>query len=308
MIAETTLSPSHLIYPVFVMEGSGKKEPLSLLPGQFRYSLDQLEIEVKNWMNLGLRHFALFPAIANEKKNRFGTESLNENGLLATTIKKLKDQFPGIGLIGDVALDPYSSDGHDGLVENGEILNDASVELLAQMAVAQARWGVDWVGPSDMMDGRVAAIRQALDQEGFSQTSILAYTAKFASSFYGPFRQALASAPKAGDKKTYQMDFRNSREALREARLDVEEGADMIMVKPGLPYLDIIKSLKDNFDIPIAAYNVSGEYAMIKFAAEKGALDETAAMMECLTAFRRAGADAILTYFAPQAAELLASL
>jgi porphobilinogen synthase len=296
LVAETHLQVEHLIYPLFVVDGQDSEIPLRLLPGQSRLSLDRLLLKMPEWMDLGLRHFALFPAIDDSLKDSRAQEALNENGLLPRILKTL---------ISDVALDPYSSDGHDGIVRDGKILNDESVEVLAQMALAHARWGADWVAPSDMMDGRVGAIRRALDQSGFSETSILSYAAKYASSFYGPFREALNSAPKHGDKKTYQMDYRNSREALREARLDMEEGADMLMVKPGLPYLDVVRLLKDNFEIPIAAYQVSGEYAMLKFAALQGAIDEDAAILETLTAFRRAGSDAILTYFAPQAARLL---
>jgi len=305
LIAETSLTPQQLIYPVFLCEGKAQEQALKTLPGQCRYSVDVLSKKISHWKEFGLSHFALFPQIDESKKDPQGKEALNENGLLAQALKQLKDQHPEISFIADVALDPYSSDGHDGVVKNGQILNDESVELLAKMAVKQAAWGADWVAPSDMMDGRIGAIRQALDQEGFTETAILAYTAKYASSFYGPFREALASAPKAGDKKTYQMDPRNAQEALREARLDMAEGADMIMVKPGLAYLDIIYRLKQISEVPVAAYNVSGEYAMIQFAAQAGALDGDQAMMEMLMGFRRAGADTILTYFAPMAAKLL---
>jgi len=310
LLAETCLTSSHLIYPVFVCEGKSVEEPIKTLPGQSRWSVDLLSKQISEWKKLGLKHYALFPKIEDKLKDPYGKESQNENGLLARTIKTLKDAHPDIVLYGDVALDPYSSDGHDGIVrknKNGiiEILNDESVELLAKMALKQAEWGADWVAPSDMMDGRIGAIRTLLDQHGYTDTGILAYSAKYASSFYGPFREALDSAPKAGDKKTYQMDPRNHREALREVKLDVNEGADMVMVKPGLPYLDILADIKASVDVPVAVYNVSGEYAMIKFAAQAGALDEQAAMMECLISFRRAGADAILTYFAPAAAKLL---
>jgi len=305
LVAETSLRAEHLIYPVFVHAGKGQETALKSLPGQSRWSPDMLTEKIGQWKNLGLRHFALFPAIEDRLKDPLGKESLNDNGLMAETLKRLKDAHPDVVLIADVALDPYSSDGHDGVVRHGQILNDESVELLAEMAVAQARWGADWVAPSDMMDGRVAAIRGALDDKGFVDTSILAYSAKYASAFYGPFREALASAPKSGDKKTYQMDPRNSKEALREVLLDIEEGADMVMVKPGLPYLDIVAKIKAHSSVPVAAYNVSGEYAMIKFAGLAGALNEEAAMMEMLLGFRRAGADAILTYFAVDAAKLL---
>ncbi len=305
LVAEAYLNPAHLVYPVFISEGENQITPITTLPGQDRVSVDVLCKRLHEWIDLGLKHFALFPQIAENLKDPKGREALNENGLLARAIKQIKDTHPEINLITDVALDPFSSDGHDGIVENGRILNDESVEALCAMAVCQARWGADSVAPSDMMDGRVGAIRKALDQESFTGTSIIAYSAKYASSFYGPFREALNSAPKSGDKKTYQMDFRNSREALLEVRLDIEEGADMVMVKPGLSYLDVIAKIKANFEIPVAAYNVSGEYAMVKAAASLGALKEDQAVLEILMSFRRAGADAIFTYHAPHAARLL---
>lgn len=305
LVAETHLAVEHLIYPVFICEGQGLVSPIKTMPGQDRLSVDALCDRLPEWKSLGLRHLALFPQIEENLKDPRGREALNENGLLPRAIKTLKDRHPEINIITDVALDPFSSDGHDGVVEDGKILNDVSVEILAQMAVKQAQWGADWVAPSDMMDGRVAAIRAALDESGFTETSILAYTAKYASSFYGPFREALNSAPKSGDKKTYQMDPRNSKEALLELSLDIAEGADMVMVKPGLAYLDIVTKIKAHSSVPVAAYNVSGEYAMIKAAAALGALNEDLAIIETLTAFRRAGADAIFTYFAPQAARLL---
>lgn len=305
LVAETSLQTSQLIYPVFICAGTDVESPIKTLPGQSRLSPDLLSKKIKIWSNLGIKHYALFPQIAENKKDPYGKESLNNSGLLAETIKRLKNDHADISIITDVALDPYSSDGHDGLVKDGQILNDESLQILSEMAVKQAEWGADWVAPSDMMDGRVAAIRAALDHHHFTNTNILAYTAKYASCFYGPFREALMSAPKFGDKKTYQMDPRNSIEALREASLDIAEGADMIMVKPGLAYLDIIHKLKNMSHLPVAAYNVSGEYAMIKAAASIGALDENKAIMETMIAFRRAGADVILTYFAPQVAELL---
>jgi porphobilinogen synthase len=305
LVAETFLSPAHLVYPVFITAGKNVTEPIRTLPGQDRTSVDILCRRISEWKNLGLKHYALFPQIAESLKDPHGREALNENGLLAQAIRQIKDAHPDIQLITDVAMDPFSSDGHDGLVENGKILNDASVEVLCEMATRQAKWGADSVAPSDMMDGRVGAIREALDAQGYNETGIIAYSAKYASSFYGPFREALNSAPKSGDKKTYQMDFRNSREALLEVELDIEQGADMVMVKPGLSYLDIISAIKQNFTTPVAAYNVSGEYAMVKAAAQLGALNEDAAILEILTSFRRAGADAIFTYHAPQAAELL---
>jgi porphobilinogen synthase len=307
MIAETSFSADNLIYPVFLCEGQDQKIAIKSMPGQFRLSADNLLKEIAECQALGIQSFALFPAISDSLKNSAGDESFNPNGLLPTTVKKIKDKFPGACIITDVALDPYSSDGHDGIVRDGQILNDETIEVLVKMALTQARAGADMVAPSDMMDGRVGEIRRALDAEGFENTGILAYSAKYASSFYGPFRDALDSAPKFGDKKTYQMDPRNSREALLEAGLDVNEGADMIMVKPALAYLDIIQLLKQNFTVPVAAYNVSGEYAMIKAAAANGWLDGEKAMMESLMAIRRAGADVILTYFAKEAAHLLAT-
>ncbi len=305
LVAETSIDINCLIYPVFICDGQNSSTPILTLPGQSRMTVDLLCKKITEWKALGLKHFALFPQIAGHLKNPYGKEALNPKGLLPRAIRTIKDMHPEINLITDVALDPYSSDGHDGVVENNRILNDASVEILSEMAVLQAQWGADWVAPSDMMDGRVGAIRSSLDEAGLTDTSILAYSAKYASSFYGPFREALDSAPKLGDKKTYQMDFRNSREALLEVNLDIAEGADMVMVKPALAYLDVIAKIKQHSTVPVAAYNVSGEYAMIKAAASIGALNEEQAVLEILTAFRRAGADAILTYFAPQAAELL---
>lgn len=306
MIAETAFTADNLIYPLFLCEGHDQKIAIKSMPDQFRLSADNLLKEIAVCQTLGVHSFALFPAINDSLKNSMADESFNPNGLLPTTVKKIKDKFPDSCIITDVALDPYSSDGHDGIVRNGQILNDETIEVLVKMSLAQARAGADMVAPSDMMDGRVGEIRKALDREGFEQTGILAYSAKYASSFYGPFRDALDSAPKFGDKKTYQMDPRNSREALLEAGLDVQEGADMIMVKPALAYLDIIQLLKQNFTTPVAAYNVSGEYAMIKAAAQNGWLDGEKAMMESLLSIRRAGADVILTYFAKEAAQVLA--
>lgn len=298
LIAETQLKPQQLVLPLFLVEGSGVQSEIVTMPGVFRNSLDNLLYEIDTAQKLGVNSFALFPAISESLKNSTGTESLNEKGLLPKAVREIKSRFPNSLIITDVALDPYSSDGHDGVVRDGEVVNDESVELLAKMAVVQAQAGADMVAPSDMMDGRVGAIRTALDIAGFSNTGILAYSAKYASSFYGPFRDALDSAPKFGDKKTYQMDFRNVSEALREVQLDIDEGADMVMVKPALSYLDVIRRVKDYSDVPVAAYNVSGEYAMIKAAAKAGMLDETKAMVETLYSIRRAGADIILTYFA----------
>jgi porphobilinogen synthase len=305
MIAETALSADQLIFPLFLCEGKEQKIAIKSMPGQFRLSADNLLKEIAECQALGIHSFALFPAVSDSLKTSQAEESFNSKGLLPSTVKMIKDKFPDSCIITDVALDPYSSDGHDGLVKDGKILNDETIEILVKMAIAQARAGADMVAPSDMMDGRIGEIRKALDSEGFTDTGILAYSAKYASSFYGPFRDALDSAPKFGDKKTYQMDPRNSREALLEAELDVQEGADIIMVKPALAYLDVIQLLKQNFSTPIAAYNVSGEYAMIKAAAQYGWLDGEKAMMESLVAIRRAGADVILTYFAKEAALVL---
>lgn len=303
LVEETQLKLQNLIYPLFLCEGKNQKIPIKTLPGLYRYSNDLLIKEIQHCQKLGLNHFALFPAISNSLKNSMATEATNPNGLLPTTLKKIKDKCPHSFIITDVALDPFSSDGHDGLVENGRILNDATVDILCQMSLLQAQCGADMVAPSDMMDGRVGAIRQCLDENGFIDTSIMAYTAKYASAFYGPFREALDSAPKFGDKKTYQMNYKNRREALLEARLDINEGADIVMVKPALSYLDIISDLKSNVDVPVAAYNVSGEYAMVKFAAQAGACDELKMTQEILYSIRRAGADIILTYHAKDIAE-----
>jgi len=305
MIAETALRTDQLIFPLFLCEGKDQKTAIKSMPGQFRFSADNLLKEIAECQALGIYSFALFPAVSDSLKTSLAEESFNPKGLLPSTVKMIKDKFPDSCIITDVALDPYSSDGHDGIVKNGKILNDETIEVLVKMSLAQARAGADMVAPSDMMDGRIGEIRKALDSEGFTDTGILAYSAKYASSFYGPFRDALDSAPKFGDKKTYQMDPRNSREALLEAELDVQEGADIIMVKPALAYLDVIQLLKQNFSTPIAAYNVSGEYAMIKAAAQNGWLDGEKAMMESLMAIRRAGADVILTYFAKEAARIL---
>jgi porphobilinogen synthase len=275
------------------------------MPGCFRLNLDDLCREASELQQLGVPAIALFPALDDSIKTPIASESTNPNGLLQRTLKRLKSEVPELLLITDVAMDPYSSDGHDGYVKDGEILNDITLKILGDMAVAQAEAGSDVVAPSDMMDGRVGYLRQRLDDAGFQHVSILAYSAKYASAFYGPFRDALDSAPRGGDKKTYQMDPANLNEALREVELDVQEGADIVMVKPGLPYLDVVKTLKDHFDLPIAAYHVSGEYAMVKAAAEKGWIDEKAVALESLLGFKRAGADMILTYYAKDAARWL---
>ncbi len=302
MVAENHLLLSDLIFPMFVVPGENQKIAITSMPGIYRYSLDLLLAEIGECVNLGLSAFALFPALPDSIKDKFATESTNEQGLYLEAIRRIKACYPDIVLMTDVAMDPYSSDGHDGYVEHGEIINDKTLPILAAMAVAQAKAGADILGPSDMMDGRIGYIREALDDAGFTNTSIMAYTAKYASAFYGPFRDALDSAPKFGDKKTYQMNFANSKEALIEADLDVAEGADILMVKPGLPYLDIVKLLADNFQQPIAAYNVSGEYAMVKAAAANGWIDNDKAMIESLVGLKRAGAKIILTYFAKELA------
>lgn len=306
MVRETTLKPADFIYPLFVIEGQKKSEPINSMPGVSRLSLDLLVEEVKKAYDLGVPAVALFAAIDDSLKDEVATESTNPQGLMQRATRAIKEKVPGVAVITDVAMDPFSSEGHDGYVKDGKILNDPTLEILARMAVSQAEAGADMVAPSDMMDGRVGVIRQALDEAGYEETGILAYSAKYASSFYGPFREALDSAPRHGDKKTYQMDFANSREAIREVLLDIEEGADMVMVKPGMPYLDVIAKVREISTVPVAAYQVSGEYAMIQAAAANGWMDGEALMLETLTAIKRAGADMILTYFARRAAERLA--
>lgn len=303
MVQETQVINSDLIFPLFLVEGKNTSSEVKSMPGIHRFSSDLMLKEIEACMNLGIHSFALFPNISEGLKDKYATESYNPEGLYLKAIREIKKYFPESCIMTDVAMDPYSSDGHDGIVENGEILNDETLEILGRMAVAQAQAGADIVGPSDMMDGRVGYIRKELDKEGFTKVSIMAYSAKYASAFYGPFRDALDSAPKFGDKKTYQMNPANQREAIIEAQLDFGEGADFLMVKPALPYLDVIKTLSDNFDLPIAAYNVSGEYAMIKAAAQNGWLDGDKAMFESLTAIKRAGAKIILTYFAKEFAQ-----
>jgi porphobilinogen synthase len=304
LVQETTVSVSDLIFPMFVLDGSGIRSEIKSMPGIYRFSTDTLLEELKEVTDLGIKSVCLFPNYSEDKKDRYATESHNPNTLYLNVLRAVKDKFPDLALMTDVAMDPYSSDGHDGLVENGQILNDETLEILAKMTVAQARAGADIIGPSDMMDGRVGYLREALDDEGFTNVSIMSYSAKYASAFYGPFRDALDSAPRFGDKKTYQMNPANVREALIEAELDVAEGADFLMVKPALAYLDVIKTLDQAFDLPIAAYNVSGEYAMIKAAAQNGWLDGTKAMLETLLSIRRAGAKVILTYFAKEFAQV----
>ncbi len=298
LVRETRLAAADFVMPLFVIEGDRKRQAVISMPGIEKLSIDLLVKEAKEVYQLGIPAVALFPNLGNALKDKTASESTNSKGLMQRCIQALKQTVPELLVITDVAMDPYSSDGHDGVVKKGKIHNDETLPILAAMAVSQAKAGADIVAPSDMMDGRVGYIREALDNEGFLDVGILAYTAKYCSAFYGPFRDALGSAPRSGDKKSYQMDPANVREAIREARLDVEEGADMIMVKPAHTYLDVIKVLKAVVDVPVAAYHVSGEYAMIKAAAEKGWLDEERAVEEVLTAIKRAGADIIFSYFA----------
>jgi porphobilinogen synthase len=307
MVRETTLSVNDLIYPMFVTEGEGQKVEIASMPDCYRYSLDLLLKEIQQVYDLGINAIALFPVIPEELKDNIGAESYNPNGLVQRTVKAIKQAVPDIIIMTDVALDPFTTHGHDGLIdEQGNILNDPTVEVLVKMAVSQAVAGASFVAPSDMMDGRVGAIRQALDAAGYIDVGILAYSAKYASAYYGPFRDALDSAPKFGDKKTYQMDPANAREAIKEIELDIAEGADMVMVKPALAYLDIIHQVRQATHLPVAAYNVSGEYAMIKAAARMGWIDEKKIILETLTSMKRAGADLILTYFAKEVALMLA--
>ena len=305
MVQESRLGLENLIFPVFLKDGANIKEEIPSLPNIYRWSIDLLLKEIEGCMELGIRIYDIFPAVEDHLKDQTATMSYDPSNFYLKAIQKIKETFPELVLMSDVALDPYSSDGHDGLLRNGKIVNDDTLPILAKMAVAQAQAGIDIIGPSDMMDGRVGVIRSALDDAGYTDTSIMSYTAKYASAFYGPFRDALNSAPKSGDKKTYQMNTANKSEALIEAQLDVEEGADMIMVKPALCYLDVIHVLKENFATPVTAYNVSGEYAMVHAAAQKGWVDYNAAMNEMLLSIRRAGADGILTYFAKDFAQSL---
>jgi porphobilinogen synthase len=298
MVQENFLSVEHLIYPMFLTDGSGVKEEISSLPRNYRWSLDLMLKEIESSLSLGLNKFVLFPAVSDDLKDKTATYSYASENFYLHAIRTIKERFPEVILMSDVAMDPYSSDGHDGLVQDGRILNDETLPILAKMSIAQAQAGIDIIGPSDMMDGRVGYIREALDLEGYTDTSIMAYSAKYASAFYGPFRDALNSAPKSGDKKTYQMNPANKREALLEASLDMEEGADFIMVKPALSYLDVIHLLKEHSTVPITAYNVSGECAMVYAAAVKGWINYEAIVSEILMSMRRAGADGILTYFA----------
>lgn len=304
MVEETRVTTDDLIFPLFLLDGKNQKVEVASMPGIFRFSTDLMLKEVEECMKLGIRAFDIFPAVEDQYKDKTATKSYDPNFFYLRALREIKKQFPEACIMTDVAMDPYSSDGHDGLVKDGEILNDETLEILGKMALAQADTGIDILGPSDMMDGRVGYLRDVLDKNGFTQVSIMSYTAKYASGFYNPFRDALDSAPKFGDKKTYQMNPANRTEALIEAELDTQEGADFLMVKPALSYLDIIRLLKDNSSLPIAAYNVSGEYSMIKAAALKGWLDGDRVMKETLLSMKRAGADIILTYFAKEFASL----
>jgi porphobilinogen synthase len=305
MVAETILTPDDFIVPLFIDEGKGVELEIPSMPGYFRRSLDGTVKEVKELWSMGIKSVLLFVKSKDELKDNTGKEAWNPEGLMQRSIKAIKAAVPEIIVMTDVALDPYSSYGHDGIVENGEIVNDPTVEALINMSLSHAAAGADWVAPSDMMDGRIGAIRQALEQHGYTRTGIMAYSAKYASCFYGPFRDALDSAPGFGDKKTYQMDTANRLEAVKEALMDVEEGADIVMVKPALPYLDIIREVKNAVNVPVSAYNISGEYAMIKAAAKMGWINEEKAIIETLTSIKRAGADLIATYFAKDAVKLL---
>jgi porphobilinogen synthase len=307
MVAEHRLHPSDFIAPVFITEGKRVTEPIQSMPDYYRYSPDMAIDEVKSLQDSGIRSVLLFVKVPDELKDNKGKEALNPGGLMQRSVRAIREALPEMVVMTDVALDPYSSYGHDGIVEDGRILNDATVEVLARMSVSHAEAGATFVAPSDMMDGRIGAIREALEDGGFTDTGIMAYSAKYASVFYGPFRDALDSAPGFGDKKTYQMDPRNVREAVREAITDEAEGADIVMVKPGLPYLDVVRAVREAVHVPVAVYHVSGEYAMIKAAAEKGWLNEEQAVMESLIAFKRAGADLIATYFAKKAGSFLAA-
>ena len=306
LVAENALSVDDLIWPVFVMDGAGRTSDVASMPGVVRVTVDRLAGHVAPAADLGIPAVAVFPMTPPDKKDAEGREALNPDNLVCRAARLLKREFPQIGLVGDVALDPYTDHGHDGVIRDGYVANDESVEILAAQAVSQAEAGIDVIAPSDMMDGRVAAIRDALDARGLVHTRIMSYAAKYASAFYGPFRDAVGSGNALkGDKKTYQMDPANTEEALREVALDLAEGADMVMVKPGMPYLDVVRRVKERFGVPTFAYQVSGEYAMITAAARNGWLDGERAMMESLLAFKRAGANGVLTYFAPEAARLL---
>ena len=304
LVSETALSPRNLVQPLFIIDGKNQTEPVPSMPEIYRLTVDLAVKEARDLAMLGIPAVALFPNIETSKKDSKASESANPDGLLQRCVQEIKAAVPDMVVVTDVAMDPYSSDGHDGYVKDGQIDNDLTLPILADMAVAQARAGADIVAPSDMMDGRVGYIREALDDQGFTGVGIMSYSVKYCSAFYGPFRDALNSAPKAGDKKTYQMDYRNREEALREVHLDIAEGADIVMVKPALSYLDVIRVVREAVDVPVAAYNVSGEYSMIKAAAQRDWIDEDAAVTEMLTSIKRAGTDIIFTYFAKQFARM----
>ena len=303
LVRQTKVTTDDLIFPLFLIEGYNQKQEVKSMPGIYRLTPDLMLKEIEYCMGLGIRSFDVFPIVSEKDKTPTASAGYREDSFYLRTLKEIKARLPESHIITDIAMDPYSSDGHDGFVKDGKVLNDATLEILGKMALAQADTGIDMIGPSDMMDGRIGYLRELLDQKGFEDVGIMSYTAKYESTFYGPFRDALDSAPKFGDKKTYQMDPANREEALLEAQLDYEEGADILMVKPALTYLDIISDFKENFPLPIAAYNVSGQYSMIKAAAQKGWLDSDRAMHESLTAIKRSGADIILTYFAKEFAE-----
>ncbi len=305
MVAETILTPNDFIAPLFIEEGKNLSTEIASMPGYYRRSIDLTIAEVKDLWDVGIRSVLLFIKCKDALKDNTGKEAWNKNGLMQQSIKAIKDAVPGMYIMTDVALDPFSIYGHDGIVKDGEIVNDETVEALVKMSISHAEAGADMVAPSDMMDGRIGAIREGLEQNNFTRTGIMAYSAKYASCFYGPFRDALDSAPGFGDKKTYQMDCANRIEAVREAIMDIEEGADIVMVKPGLPYLDIVREVKNAVDVPVSVYNISGEYAMIKAAAKMGWIDEDKAIIETLTSIKRAGGDLIATYFAKDAARLI---
>ena len=304
-MAETILTPNDFIVPLFIDEGENVKTEIASMPNYYRNSLDVTVKEVKELRSMGIKSVLLFIKCKDELKDNTGKEAWNPDGLMQRSIKAIKDAVPDMYVMTDVALDPFSSYGHDGIVENGEIVNDPTVEALVRMSISHAQVGADMVAPSDMMDGRISAIREGFENSGFTKTGIMAYSAKYASCFYGPFRDALDSAPGFGDKKTYQMDYANRTEAVKEALMDVEEGADIVMVKPGLPYLDIVREVKNAVDVPVSVYNISGEYAMIKAAAKMGWINEEKAIIETLTSIKRAGADLIATYFAKDAVRLI---
>jgi porphobilinogen synthase len=305
MVAENILTPNDFIVPLFIDEGQNIKTEIASMPNYYRNSLDITVKEVKELWSMGLKSILIFVKSKDELKDNTGKEAWNPDGLMQRSIKAIKDAVPEMYVMTDVALDPYSSYGHDGIVKDGEIVNDETVEALVKMSISHAKAGADMVAPSDMMDGRIGAIRKGLEESGFTKTGIMAYSAKYASCFYGPFRDALDSAPGFGDKKTYQMDYSNRMEAIKEALMDIEEGADIVMVKPGLPYLDIVREVKNAVNVPVSVYNISGEYAMIKAAAKMGWINEDKAILETLTSFKRAGADLIATYFAKDAVKLL---